>query len=315
MKLSTIGSLFAPRGPFTLVALIVAAIFTSSFARAQDLPESHRLKALPADAKELSPAITSAKPGETITVRGRVANADDAFTAGRAEFVLVDDAAAAGVMRETGGEQVAACPLKPENRAIVQLVDSAGKPLTYSVKDRSGLKPGAEVFVTGKVASAMSAETPMTIHATGLFVPRGGLPAGMLLDKAPDAAPDVVDAKKGLKKGDKIVLKGRIGGSKDPFVKERAVFTLVGRGIKACNEIPGDNCPIPWDYCCSPRNEITAHSATIQITDAKGMPLRTDIKGRWDIKELSELIVVGTVAEVRGDAMVVNATGVHVTTP
>lgn len=297
-----------------LIALLAVALAPSR-AAAQDLPETHRLKAIPANAKELAAAVKAAKAGDTITVRGRIANADDAFTAGRAEFVLVDDAAAAGVLKETGGEMVAACPLKPENRAVVQLVDSVGKPLTYSVKGRSGLAPAAEVFVTGKVASAATADTPMTIAATGLFVPRAGLPAGLLLDKAPEIAPDVVDAKKGLKKGDTIVLKGRIGGSKDPFVKERAVFTLIGRGPKACNEIPGDKCPIPWDYCCTPRNEITAHSATVQIVDAKGMPLRTDIKGRWAIKELSELVIVGTVAEVRGDAMVVNATGIAVTQP
>lgn len=307
--------LYTPRSVCIGIVVLAALALAPSRAAAQDLPESHRLKAIPAGAKELNPAIKSAKPGDSITVRGRVANADDAFAAGRAEFVLVDDAAAAGVMRETGGEQVAACPLKPENRAVVQLVDSAGKPLTYSVKERSGLAAAAEVFVTGKVAAAATAETPMTIHATAVFVPRSGLPAGMLLDKAPDPAPDVVDAKKGLKKGDKVVLKGRIGGSKDPFVKERAVFTLVGRGIKACNEIPGDNCPVPWDYCCIPRKDITQHSATVQIVDAKGMPLRTDIKGRWDIKELSELVVVGTVAEVRGDAMVINATGIAVTQP
>ncbi|MBX3404184.1 MAG: hypothetical protein KF699_12315 [Phycisphaeraceae bacterium] len=301
--------------PLSVLAMIVAATFAAAPAAAQEIPESHRLKALPAGAKELNPAIKDAKVGETITVRGRVANADDAFAAGRAEFVLVDDAAAAGVMRETGGEQVAACPLKPENRAVVQLVDSAGRPLSYSVKGRSGLAAAAEVFVTGKVATAPSGNSPMTIHATGVFVPRAGLPAGMLLERLPEPAPDVVDAKKGLSKGDKIVLKGRIGGSKDPFVKDRAVFTLVGRGIRACNEIPGDNCPIPWDYCCSPRKEITQHSVTVQVVDARGMPLRTDIKGRWEIKELSELVVVGTVAEVRGDAMVVNATGLHVVKP
>jgi len=315
MEFTMLKSLLASPSSLAASVCVLAMLLTPVRAHAQDLPESHRLKAIPAGAKELAAAIKAAKPGDTITVRGRVANADDAFTTGRAEFVLVDDAAAAGVMKETDGEMVRICPLSPENRAVVQLVDSAGKPLTYSVEGRSGLKPATEVFAVGKVVAAATAETPMTIAASGLFIPRGGLPAGFLLEKAPESAPDVVDAKKGLKKGDKVVLKGRIGGSKDPFVKERAVFTLIGRGPKACNEIPGDKCPIPWDYCCSPRNEITAHSVTVQVVDAKGMPVRTDIKGRWDIKELSELIVVGTVAEVRGDAMVVNATGVHVTTP
>lgn len=315
MKTASTGTCLTWFTPFPALAMIVAAMLAAAPAAAQDIPESHRLKALPAAAKELNPAIKAAKVGDTITVRGRVANADDAFAEGRAEFVLVDDAAAAGVLRETDGAQAATCPLKAENRAVVRLVDSAGKTLSYSVKGRSGLVAAAEVFVTGKVATVPGDGSPMTIHATGLFVPRAGLPAGMLLDKAPENAPDVVDAKKGLKKGDRIVLKGRIGGSKDPFVKERAVFTLVGRGIKACNEIPGDNCPVPWDYCCIPRKDITLHSVTVQIVDDKGMPLRTDIRGRWEIKELSELVVVGTVAEVRGDAMVVNATGLHVVRP
>ncbi len=309
-------NLTLPFRPLLLAAACALVLLVTPVAvRAQDLPDSHRLKAIPAGAKELAAAVKAAKPGDTITVRGRVANADDAFTTGRAEFVLVDDAAAAGVLKETDGAVLAVCPLKAENRAIVQLVDSSGKPFTYSVKGRSGLAIGAEVFVTAKVTSIATATEPMTLAASGLFIPRDGLPAGILLDKAPDAAPDVADAKKGLKKGDTVVLKGRIGGSKSPFVKERAVFTVVGRGIKACNEIPGDTCKFPWDYCCDPRDQILANSATIQIVDAKGAPLRTDIKGRWEIKELSELIVVGTVAEVRGDAIVVNATGVHVTTP
>ncbi len=309
-------NLTLPFRPLLLAAACALVLLVTPVAvQAQDLPDSHRLKAIPAGAKELAAAVKAAKPGDTITVRGRVANADDAFTTGRAEFVLVDDAAAAGVLKETDGAVLAVCPLKAESRAVIQLVDSAGKAMTYSVKGRSGLKAAAELFVVGKVVAAATAETPVTIAASGLFIPRGGMPAGFLLGEAPDAAPDVRDAKQGLKKGDKVVLKGRIGGSKDPFVKERAVFTLIGRGPKACNEIPGDNCPIPWDYCCAPRSEITAHSVTVQVVDAKGAPLRTDIKGRWEIKELSELIVVGTVAEVRGDAIVVNATGVHVTTP
>lgn len=307
--------LLPSRSSLAAAVCVFGLLLSSDVSLAQDLPESHRLKTIPAGARELAAAVTTAKAGDTVTVRGRVANADDAFATGRAEFVLVDDAAAAGVMKETQGQMVRICPLSPANRAVVQLVDSAGKHLTYSVKDRSGLAAAAEVFVVGKVVAAATEETPMTIAASGLFVPRGGLPAGFLLSSAPESAPDVVDAKTGLKKGDRIVLKGRIGGSKSPFVKERAVFSLIGRGPKACNEIPGDNCPIPWDYCCAPRNEITAHSVTVQVVDAKGMPLRTDIKGRWEIKELSELIVVGTVAEVRGDAMVVNATGVHVTAP
>lgn len=303
------------RPAFLGLLAIFAAAFLAPAATAQDLPDSHRLKGIPAGAMELAPAIKAAKPGETITVRGRVANTEDAFTTGQAEFVLIDDAAAARVMKESEGRVTPTTALQTDSRAVVQLVDSAGKPLTYSVKGRSGLIPDAEVFVTGTIATAATADSPMTINASGVFVPRGGLPAGFLLENAPGSAPDVADAKKGLKKGDTVVLKGRIGGSKDPFVKDRAVFTVVGRALKACNEIPGDTCKYPWDYCCDPRDQILANSATIQVTDAKGMPLRTDIKGRWEIKELSEVVIVGTVAESRGAALIVNATGLYVTAP
>ncbi len=296
-------------------AMAIALTLAPARLLADDLPESNRLRVLPAGAKELTAAAKAAKPGDVLIIRGRIAESTDAFADGRAEFILVDDAAAASVHGEIDGAITDRCPLEPANRATVRIVDAKGTPLAYSVKDRSGLVPGAEVFVKGKVIAAGTDTTPVTIDATSLHIPRAGLPAGFLLPTTPESAPDVADAKKGLKKGDKVVIKGRIGGSKEPFVKERAVFTIVGRTLKACNEIPGDKCKFPWDYCCDPRDQILANSATIQVVDAKGAPLRTDIKGRWDIKELSEVIIVGTVAEAKGQMLIVSATGIQVVKP
>ncbi len=299
--------------PFMAVLAMTVAVPPCT-ATAQEIPESHRLKALPADARELKPTLRSGKPGDSIIVRGRIGTGDATFANDRAEFVLLDDAAvAAEAAKQEGGQRNPT--LVPENRAVVRLVDSKGTTIGYSLKGRSGLKDGAEVFIAGKLVSAAAGDEPAIIHATGLFVPRVGMPAGILLEPAPADAKDVVEAKKDLKKGDRVTLKGRIGGSKQPFIKERAVFTIVGRGLKACNEMPGDKCAMPWDYCCDPREEILKHSATIQVVDNSGAPLRTDIRGRWGIKELSEVIVVGTVAEVRGNALIVNAEKLHVVQP
>ena len=139
------------------------------------------------------------------------------------------------------------------------------------------------------------------------------LPSGFFLTQEPTAAKTVEDAKKSAKPGDPITLHGRIGGAKDPFVDGRAVFTLMGAGLKPCgagSAMP--DCKTPWDYCCDTSREIAEHSATIQVVDASGAPLRLSIKGRNGIRELSDLIVVGKVMQADGRLMIVNASGVFV---
>jgi len=88
---------------------------------------------------------------------------------------------------------------------------------------------------------------------------------------------------------------------------------VADRKLKSCDEIPGDNCPKPWDYCCETKEDILANSVTVQVTDAKGQILRTDMKGRRGLKELSEMVMVGKVASADGKAVVVNATAVYAT--
>jgi len=58
------------------------------------------------------------------------------------------------------------------------------------------------------------------------------LPAGMLLAKAPEGAQDIVTVKPGAKEGDTIVFRGQIGGSKQPFVKGRAVMLVADLSLR-----------------------------------------------------------------------------------
>lgn len=142
------------------------------------------------------------------------------------------------------------------------------------------------------------------------------LPASLFAATAPEDARDVSEARKSkINEGDIVTLRGVIGGSRQPFVPGRAVFTLMGSALKPCNEIPGDNCGTPWDYCCERRSDITANSATIRVVDAKGDPVRIDVKGQHGVKELSEVIVTGKVSAVESGVLVVDATSIHVVRP
>lgn len=138
------------------------------------------------------------------------------------------------------------------------------------------------------------------------------LPEGFFLEKEPEGAKTVEESKAVAKAGDKVVIRGRIGGSKSPFVEKRAVFTLMGAGLKACSDMKDDKCKTPWDYCCDTAEDIAKHSAMIQVVDGEGSPLRLGLKGTNGLKELSEVVVVGTVKEAKDKVLIVDITGLHV---
>ncbi|MCC6951677.1 MAG: hypothetical protein IT433_09555 [Phycisphaerales bacterium] len=269
--------------------------------------------ALPSDAAEIADAMKSAKVGEVVALHGHVALAKDAISKDLASFTLVDETARQGPAPASDKLPDTESGVPASARAVVQVVDSAGQPLPGGLAGKHGLRPGAEVFVTGKVLAA-DGEKHLVVSIQSMHVPRSSIPPGFFLASAPAEARDISEARKagGLKMGDQVVLMGRVGGSKTPFVAGRAIFTLMGRGLKACSDNPDDLCKQPWDYCCETRDDIIANSVTVQAVDAKGQVLRTEMKGRRGLRELSELIVVGKVTSTDGKSLVVTATGVHV---
>ncbi|HVU64221.1 MAG TPA: hypothetical protein VHC70_09605 [Phycisphaerales bacterium] len=139
------------------------------------------------------------------------------------------------------------------------------------------------------------------------------LPSGLFLAAAPADSKDVKDAKASAKQGEKIVLTGRIGGSEEPFVDGRAMFTLVDLRLKYCGQDDkDDHCKTPWDYCCEPADALAANSATIQVVGADGKPLRTSLNGVQGLKPLAKVTVTGTVADVAQGNLIVRAEGIHV---
>jgi hypothetical protein len=166
----------------------------------------------------------------------------------------------------------------------------------------------AFVLAAGGVACSGKEESSKAPKPAAVSVPDS-----LFAATAPADAKDVKVAKPTLKKGDKVTVVGRIGGSVKPFVAERAVFTLADKSLKACGEDnPDDKCKTPWDFCCDPRDVITANTLTVQVVDAEGKPLKTGLDGVKGLKPLATVTVTGTVATAEGGTVVINASGLHV---
>src|SRR5262245_50335063 len=113
-----------------------------------------------------------------------------------------------------------------------------------------------------------------------------------VLNEEPAGAKGVLDVKKQAKDGDEIVVVGKIGGSEKPFTG-RAAFTIVDMSLKSCSDREGDNCPIPWDYCCEPPDELAKATVLVKFVDESGKTLEQDAKESMNIKELQTVVVRG----------------------
>jgi hypothetical protein len=169
------------------------------------------------------------------------------------------------------------------------------------------MKPTLRTLTTIAILAIASA-----IHAAD-----PALPASLLAEKAPKDAVSVAKARETAKPGEAIVLRGKIGGRKIALVPKAAIAVLADeKSITSCNNMPGDSCATPWDYCCETPEKLTASTATIQVRDEKGKVLRAPLRGLGELKELSTVVISGTVdAASTKDNLIVNATSVFVEKP
>ena len=114
--------------------------------------------------------------------------------------------------------------------------------------------------------------------------------------------------------GQSITLEGKVMGTAEPFVNNRAVM-IIGdeKTITSCDLIPEDECETPWDVCCDDPDTIQAGTATIQVVGEDGKPLQTGLKGVSGLTELSRVRVSGIVAEgSTPELLIVNAGAIEV---
>ncbi len=140
----------------------------------------------------------------------------------------------------------------------------------------------------------------------------GVLPAGLFLAAPPPAARDVREVKRDPRDGDAVVIRGRVGGGKHPFVPGRAVFLLSDLSLRPCSANPDDRCPTPWDYCCEPPDRIAARTIAVEVVDAGGRPLAVGLEGVGSLRASAEVVVRGRVSVGPAQTAVIRAEGIHV---
>jgi hypothetical protein len=115
-----------------------------------------------------------------------------------------------------------------------------------------------------------------------------------------------------VKDGEEIVVVGRIGGSKKPFTG-RASFTIVDASLKPCNELEGDTCEEPWDYCCEPLENLARATLLIKIVDPDGKTFSEDAQTTLGLEPLQTVVVRGRAQKGEGGRISsLNASGVFV---
>ncbi len=108
---------------------------------------------------------TTAKPGDEITVSGKIMGNEKPFVDGRAAFILGDPEVLAACNEDPADKCTTpwdVCCESPEDKkrgiATIQIVGADGRVLKEPVEGVGGLQNLAAVTVTGKVAEGSSAD-------------------------------------------------------------------------------------------------------------------------------------------------------------
>lgn len=153
-------------------------------------------------------------------------------------------------------------------------------------------------------ACGRESSTPITAAAAN----KAQLPAMLALAAEPPGARPVKDVVREAKSGDEVVVAGRVGveGS------DRAYFTLVDPSLQACSETPlEDPCKTPWDFCCTPPDELSRLSALIEFRDGAGLHPGS-VLGFDGLDHLKNVVVKGKADKDGSGNLTVVASGIYV---
>jgi hypothetical protein len=134
----------------------------------------------------------------------------------------------------------------------------------------------------------------------------------LLLSAEPSGAKGVLELRKEAIDGAEVVMVGRVGGSKKPFVEGRAAFTIVDTSIATCKDKADDNCDTPWDYCCSPQDELAHGTAMVKFVDEQGKTLQQDAQTVLGVQPLQTVVVRGQAKRDADGNLTVLASGLFI---
>jgi hypothetical protein len=128
------------------------------------------------EATSIAAIRSTAKPGDTITISGKIMGSAKPFVDGRAAFILGDPAVLTPC-NENPDDQCTTpwdncCDSKEDKKrgtATIQIIDAEGRVLKESIQGVGGLQNLADVTVTGKVAEGSSADL-LIVNASAVGV-------------------------------------------------------------------------------------------------------------------------------------------------
>ncbi|MAG55296.1 MAG: hypothetical protein CMJ83_03310 [Planctomycetes bacterium] len=109
------------------------------------------------------------------------------------------------------------------------------------------------------------------------------------------------------KDGAEVIISGKV----KQFVEGRAALTLVDIKLKSCDQLEGDNCETPWDYCCVDPTEIAANAITVEVRSSDNRLIREGLKGFHGLDHLQTLSVCGKLSRDDAGNVTVVATSIY----
>lgn len=140
------------------------------------LPVDLRLTSAPTGAKEVAELKQAVKDGDQVVVRGVVAGRAEPIATNRAILTLLDTAIKTCDKNPADGCKTpwdACCEpadVLAKNSLTVQVVDGEGRPLKVTLSSLEGVKPLAQLVVSGTVS--MNADGAVLLNAKGIHVVR-----------------------------------------------------------------------------------------------------------------------------------------------
>lgn len=118
-----------------------------------------------------------------------------------------------------------------------------------------------------------------------------------LLDSVPESPPGVIEAVQDANAGDPVVFTGRVGGVKDPMMRDFAAFVIADEVLVFCDEMadPG-HCPAPWDACCEDPAKVSEARAVVQFVDESGSVQPVNLEEAIGLAANQNIIVKGRLA-------------------
>lgn len=126
------------------------------------------------EAKSIMDVKSTAKPGDEVTLTGRIMGNEKPFVAGRAAFILSDPAVITACSDRPGDDCKTpwdTCCDTPEDRkkaaVLIQIVNEKGRVLKLPIEGVGGIANLSTLIVSGKVAEN-SAEDVLIINASAI---------------------------------------------------------------------------------------------------------------------------------------------------